>query len=380
MQKPWLLALAPLFVACGEEAPVDFGSSAAGLATVVEASAADVSPVHPADVAEAAHARGDYREAAQGYLALSLRYPLARALAARSMMEEGRLSEAYALAVQVTRELPEEPLGHFVLGLVAQRHGRTAESKEAFQRVIDLDPGNAAAHNNLGTAHYVEGDFTRARYATEDALHLSQDDEGRSIAEANLGELAALTGRMDEAEAHEDKALELAPETAHPYFQLAVLYDVTGRPEASRHMAELGVSLDPLGVSRRLMSFAWPELELHQDALVAEARGDVKTARRLWTQLAGLQGSQPGGMKWSPLNGRAAAHLAALAQFDGVAPSIGGSSGGNAPTMQTPRGLGTADVASHVTAETHLIDTKIETYEGYRNFEQSQPEPPHKCD
>ncbi len=379
MRSPWLLGLAPLFIAaCGGELAPDFDATADGLEAAIAAPAAAV-PVS-IDSAVAAHDRGSYREAASAFLALTPRFPLARALAARSLMEEGRLVAAYAQAVTVTRELPEEPLGHFVLGLVAQRHGRSAEAKEAFLRVIDLDPGNAAAHNNLGTVLYVEHDFLRAGYATEDALSLAQDDEGRSIAEANLGELAALSGRMDAAEAHNDRALELAPETAHPYFALADLYDVTGRPEASRRMAALGVALDPLGASRRLMAFAWPEQELHHDALIAEARGDMKAARRLWTQLAALEASQPGGLKWSPLNGRAAAHLAALVQLDWVVPSEAGASGGSTPTMETPRGLDAPEIAERVAAETRFVETKIDTYEGYRHFEESQPEPPHKCD
>jgi len=383
------LSLTPFLIAgCGSVAEDAAGAAQAAALAPVEAQTAAPATFHDR-VRQAldAHDAGRYLEAADGLRSLAPRSPIVRALLARSLVESGRLAEAYEQAVTATREAPQEPSTWFFLAMAAERNGRADEAREALLTCLDLDPASAAAWNNLGSLDYQRADFDLARQRTENALALSTDDLGRSIAEANLGELDALTGRTADAEAHLDRALEFSPEAAHAYFALGALYDVTGRPEASRRMMELGVSLDLLGATRRALSFVWPELQLHHDALVAEARGDQALARRYWTALQSIETGS--GLRYGPLAGRANAHLAELAA---LAPVI------TATTSDDDAAATAAEPAFTISDElvrdtivlngaTEAVEAKreqaaetIELYVGYAEFESTLPQPPHKCD
>lgn len=299
---------------CGGIAPEVPGSEADSLAPAlappVFVEAVPEDPTAQIEFAFARHDAGDYALAAEVFLQAAEAFPAAESLAARSMAEEGRLAEAYAHAVSATRRCARNPVSLFVLGLVAARDGRRDEAREAYEQVLELDPDHAAAHNNLGGLFYLDEAFDRARAATEAALAAADDDESRSVATANLAELDALDGRLDLAEAGLDAALAMAPDHAHGYFSLAALYDVTGRPDAARTMVEHGLALDPFGATQRSYEFVWPELGLHFEALVAEGRADFAVARALWSRLAELEAA--GELRWAPLAGRAAAHLADL--------------------------------------------------------------------
>ncbi len=58
---------------------------------------------------------------------------------------------------------------------VAQR-GLWQEAMFRWERATELDPGYAAAWNNLGIAHEHQGDFDEARDAYEKALDLEPDN------------------------------------------------------------------------------------------------------------------------------------------------------------------------------------------------------------
>ena len=57
-------------------------------------------------------------------------------------------------------------------GFVAARRGLWREARFRFQKAVLLDPDNAAALNNLAIALEQEGEFEKAREASERALNL----------------------------------------------------------------------------------------------------------------------------------------------------------------------------------------------------------------
>ncbi len=57
-------------------------------------------------------------------------------------------------------------------GVAVAKKGLWAEARFRFERAVELDPGNAAAFNNLAVACEQQGDFDRAREAYERALKL----------------------------------------------------------------------------------------------------------------------------------------------------------------------------------------------------------------
>ncbi len=256
------------------------------------------------------HDAGEYDTAAGIFLDAATQAPAARSLAARSMMEAGRLADAYQQAVQAVREADCFPVTHFMLGLVAERNGHHDEAVEEYLRTLDRAPNDAGAHNNLGGLYYHREDFTRGRFETEEALRLATDNLGKSIALSNLAEFDEIDGKLVQAEERLDSALSISPDDAPAYFGLAELYDVTGRPDAAIKMAQTGLDIDRLGVTRRSESFVWPELQLHHDALLAEARFDRAAANEKWSAILSIE--QKGDLKFAPLKGVAESHLKAL--------------------------------------------------------------------
>jgi hypothetical protein len=61
-------------------------------------------------------------------------------------------------------------------------------------------------------------------------------------------------------------------------------------------------------------------------------------------------------------------------------PGRGGLSGTPTLTIVVPTGFETRHIDPVVAASQRFVEAQVETYEGYLQFEQSQPEPPHKCD
>jgi tetratricopeptide (TPR) repeat protein len=89
-------------------------------------------------------------------------------------------SKAIALA-------PAATTGHFAAGLVAMRSRRPRQARAHFQRVLELDPQNAAALNNLAVLDVGRGRVSRgtARYAqaiaTDPTMGLARDNARRTV-------------------------------------------------------------------------------------------------------------------------------------------------------------------------------------------------------
>jgi Tfp pilus assembly protein PilF len=260
------------------------------------------------------HELGQYSEAATLFLRAAAHAPALRALAARSIMEDGDLTAAHRQAVLAVQEAGQAPVTHFMLGLIAERMGELDESMREYSTVLSMNPNDPATHNNLGGVYYMREDFDTARAETETALRLGTNADGIAIALTNLAEFDWLQGDFESAEKKLDQALETAPEEAPSYFALATLYDVLHRDDAAMAMEKNAIALDAHHTTWRATSWVWPELQQHSEALAAEARGDVKEAVTHWTALRDIE--KGGALHWSALEGRAATHLKTLGQIE----------------------------------------------------------------
>jgi tetratricopeptide (TPR) repeat protein len=99
---------------------------------------------------------------------------------------------------------------------------------DAYRRVVAIDPGYAAAWNNLGLLLHRLGRYDEARDAYTAALAASA-----TCAEAayNLGSLSEDTGDVEEAIRCYRRALEVAPDYADAHFNLAGALARAGRGE-----------------------------------------------------------------------------------------------------------------------------------------------------
>ena len=104
---------------------------------------------------------------------------------------------------------------------------------DAYERVIAIDPGYAAAWNNLGLLQHRMGHYDRARECYEKALGA---DESCCQAAFNLGSLHEDLGDFHAAITWYRLALEMQPEYADAHFNLAGVLGKLGRNEAAaRH-------------------------------------------------------------------------------------------------------------------------------------------------
>lgn len=153
----------------------------------------------------------------------------------------GQLELPFAAPPVERRQGREQPDAEewFALGLALEGDpdpASRAQAAAAYARCLELDPGFASAHINLGTLHYHDRDYVRAERAYRAALRL---DPAYALAHFNLGNVLDETGRMQEAIAEYLEAVRLAPKYADAHYNLALAYQRRGeRRRAVPHWRE----------------------------------------------------------------------------------------------------------------------------------------------
>ncbi len=122
--------------------------------------------------------------------------------------------------------------------------GSQLEAIEAYEQAIELDPGHAAAHINLGTLYY-----NRQNYAQAEAHYRSavEADSKYALAYFDLGNVLDETGRLQEAIRAYQQALLLAPTYADAHYNLALAYEKLKQPRQALPHWRSYVKLDTSG-------------------------------------------------------------------------------------------------------------------------------------
>jgi tetratricopeptide (TPR) repeat protein len=95
-----------------------------------------------------------------------------------------------------------------------------------FRSAAEANPGSLLAHFDLGVELKDRGDLDGARREWERALAVDATDPGTHT---QLGTLAAVSGRLDQAERHYRTALQRDPDLAEAALNLAKICERTGR-------------------------------------------------------------------------------------------------------------------------------------------------------
>jgi tetratricopeptide (TPR) repeat protein len=115
--------------------------------------------------------------------------------------------------------------------------GETAGIERAtscYRKALALDPGLAAAHNNLGQIAHAKGDTVPARASFEAALAIDPD---QPEARFNLANLILESGDLELAVAEFRRVLQIQPDFADAHYNLAVALErLGGRAQARAHL------------------------------------------------------------------------------------------------------------------------------------------------
>jgi len=108
------------------------------------------------------------------------------------------------------------------------------QARQAYQRALELDPGLAEAHVNLGRQLHITGELGRAEPHYREAVRLDPDDPTPHF---NLGVLLEELGRREEAVHAYRQAILRDPDFADAHCNLGLLLESLGRrQEAVRHL------------------------------------------------------------------------------------------------------------------------------------------------
>ena len=120
--------------------------------------------------------------------------------------QNGRLSDAENLSLEIIQDFPKHQFAWKVLGAVLGKTGRKHEAVDAYQTAVALSPQDAGAHNNLGNTLKALSRLDEAEASYNQAIALKPDFVK---AHSNLGITLNALGSRESALKHFEKSLQL---------------------------------------------------------------------------------------------------------------------------------------------------------------------------
>ena len=203
---------------------------------------------------------------------------------ARARLRRGDFHGALALCREHLERRPDEVPALLLMGSVLGQSSQPERALPFLHRAARLEPGNAAAHNDLGLVHLALGENVRAREAFEAALERAPR---LAPAHFNLARLMMNAQRLEEAEGHFRKAIDANPNMPDAKAGLAELLSHGARTEEAttlcrqvlaRQTGHTGASLTLANIDFRARRF--DEARRRLDG-VLERGGLDPTARAL---------------------------------------------------------------------------------------------------
>jgi Tfp pilus assembly protein PilF len=170
-----------------------------------------------------------------------------------------RYDEATAMFVSYTERKPDNPWGHYMLGLSAWKSGDLDRARAALERSLELDPSHVKTLLNLGRVLLEQDRAGEAKERVEAALAL---DSTSGEVHRMLGRVHSALGQPDEAIDAYRTALSVEPTDAWAMNNLALIFiqqerhgealgplarAVQLRPGAPVFQNNLGIALERTG-------------------------------------------------------------------------------------------------------------------------------------
>jgi len=201
---------------------------------------------------------------------------LAAALGAVTIHRVSAYKDELTIWEDAVRYQPDDPLVQVNLGTSLGKVGRTEESKQHFEKALELVPTHSHAHFNLARTLAEEGRFEEAISHYEAAV---RTEMGFADAEYNYGLALASVGRAGEAIEHFEAAIKSRPDFAAAHSNLGVALAGLGRAvEAIPHLEE-GVQYEPDPESYVNLASAYALAGRRVDAIAAGEKA-IELARQ----------------------------------------------------------------------------------------------------
>ena len=192
-------------------------------------------------------------------LQLEPEYLPARLKLGEALLGAGKTEDAGKVYERIIQDYSDAPEAYYGLGRVKTALGDQAAAAELYRKACELFPTYGAAHYGLAIAYRKLG---RIQEAEEQAnLHQRNNyivppledplrDEFRAldmsaVTHLERGVQLEQVGRLDDAIAETEKALELDPSLAKAHLNLLILYAKTGKAQQAAEHYKALVSLDP---------------------------------------------------------------------------------------------------------------------------------------
>lgn len=176
-------------------------------------------------------------------------------------LSEQRLDKAFAAGGDDIAYL------YLLAGHIAHSRGAAKEAEKSWKKVLDIEPDNSEAWNNLGVLYRKQGDDEKALAAFQEA---AERTPGKPDIPYNIGNLYKSSNRFDEAISYYNKAIEIDPEYAPAFNNLGTLYESKKERSKALEVFRRGLSADSGDASLRFnMGLVYQEEERWDDARTA---------------------------------------------------------------------------------------------------------------
>ena len=162
---------------------------------------------------------------------------------------DGRSEAAAELFRQLIEREPGNAQAYANLGAMLRKLGRAGEALAVYEAGLAQAPLHAGLRGNL--ANLLVAELDRPAEAEAHLRRLVELEPGNAQAHANLGAVLRRLDRLTEAEPPLRRAIELEPDNARAYVELGAVLRKLGRAEAALPVYEAGLAQAPLHAGLR---------------------------------------------------------------------------------------------------------------------------------
>lgn len=165
---------------------------------------------------------------------------------ATTLWKAGRAPEAEKVLRDGLIAVPRDPRLFYLLGTVEAAQGRTDDAIASYKKTLEINPQSAPAHSELASLYSARGDAAAAQEQAALALAIDPKIEG---AHGIRAEALARAGKTEEAVAEFEVETKSSPKDVRPVYALSSLYRKLGRTAeeeaALRHAIEIAPDFAP---------------------------------------------------------------------------------------------------------------------------------------